>query len=257
MGLKYIDAHAHLRLQPGAVEKLLGIMDGLEIEKTVVVAGGTISPELLSLHFAKGGSQDVDIDNAAIQSACASSRGRLLPFYFANPLRGAQPYISAAKDFFGLKLAPIVHGVPFSDPRMHDLIAAAASLRHPIYLHCLPHDGFSVADLVQLAAAHPTASIIMGHGGVGHGDFHGISLIAPQPNIFFEISGSFSFATKIAWQKLGAERVLFGSEYPLQDHRVELEKMRCLDVPESDYRKMMRDNILRLLGEERHIDATL
>src|SRR5665213_2893585 len=198
MEMKYIDAHAHLRLQPGAVERLLGIMDTLAIEKTVVVAGGTISPELLSQHFAKGGSVDVDIDNAGIQAACLTSNGRLLPFYFANPLRGAQPYLDAAHDFYGLKLAPIVHGVPFSDPRMHDLIAAAAALKHPIYLHCLPHDGFTVADLVELAKAHPTASIIMGHGGVGHGDFHGISLIAPQPNIYFEISGSFFFATKIA-----------------------------------------------------------
>lgn len=244
---RFVDAHAHLPLRPGSVEQLLNAMDRCNIEKAIVVAGAVISPELLSMHFSHGGGIDVDVDNDAIRTACQTSSGRLLPFYFANPLRGSRPYSQAGKFFFGLKLAPIVHGVPFSDSRMHELIAASVEFQHPVYLHCLPRNGFRVEDLVVLAAAHPRARIIMGHGGVGHGDFQGIALIVGHPNIYFEVSGSFSHATRIAWEKLGAERVLFGSEYPLQDHRVEIEKMRVLDFPANDYRLMMRENALRLL----------
>lgn len=250
--MKWMDAHAHLRLGPGEVERLLAMMDRCGIESTVVIAGGTITPELLSIHYTRGGTLDVDVDNAGVLAACQRSHGRLLPFYFANPLRGAAPYIEAAADFHGLKLAPIVHGVPFSDPRVRDLVAAAAEFQHPTYLHCLPHAGFGVSDVIDLAKAIPDAQIILGHGGLGHADFHGISLIAKQPNIYFETSGSFSASTRFAWQTLGADRVLFGSEYPLQDPRVELTKMEALELPADDYRRIMGDNMrgLLALGQE-------
>lgn len=196
----------------------------------------------------RGGSADVTIDNESLRTACAATGGRLLPFFFANPLHGAAAYAEAGGDYFGLKLAPIVHGVPFSDERMHALIDAAEDRSHPIYVHCLPHRGFQVADLAVLAGRHPRAKIILGHGGVGHGDFHGISLIKPHGNVSFEISGSFTHATRIAIQALGAGRVLFGSEYPLQDPRVEMAKLDCLTLSTEDRARIERENILELLG---------
>lgn len=244
----YIDAHAHLRLEAGAVEALLARMDANNVERAAVVAGGTISPELLSQHFSQGGSSDVTIDNEAIRQACALTNDRLLPFFFANPLHGPHAYRSAGRAFHGLKLAPIVHGLPFTDERMQLLLDVAGEFGHPVYVHCLPRPGFEVADLAKLAANNPHLSIILGHGGVGHGDFHGISLIARQENIYFEASGTFTHATRVAWKALGARRVLFGSEYPLQDHSVEIQKFACLALSDDERLQIMRTNTLRLLG---------
>jgi len=242
-----IDAHAHLHLRSGAVEQLLACMDAHRIERTIVVAGGTISPELLSQHYTRGGSSDVTVDNEGIHAACAKTQGRLLPFFFANPLHGPEPYRLAGRRFFGLKLAPIVHGVPFDDERIQLLLDVAADFGHPVYVHCLPRTGFEVADLALLATRNADLPIILGHGGVGHGDFHGISLIARLTNVYFEASGTFTHATRVAWQTLGASRVLFGSEYPLQDQSVEVQKFACLSPSAVERRTMMRSNALRLL----------
>lgn len=246
--LGIIDAHAHLKLQQGAVAELLKRMDLNGIEKTVVVAGGTITPDLLSQHFSHGGSSDVTVDNEAIWDACEEAKGRLLPFFFANPIHGPETYRQKGRRFFGLKLAPIVHGLPFSDDRMQRLIEVAVEFNHPIYLHCLPRTGFEVADVVTLAKRNPGASIILGHGGVGHGDFHGISQIAKQTNIYFEASGTFTHATRVAWKVLGASRVLYGSEYPLQDQSVEIQKFACLEIDAEERLQIMRTNTLKLLG---------
>lgn len=243
-----IDAHAHLHLKPGATEELLATMDAHGIERTVVVAGGTVSPETLAEHFSRGGSSDVTVDNAAVLAACLATNGRLLPFFFANPLHGPEAYRAAGRRFHGLKLAPIVHGVPFTDPRIQALVEAAGDFGHPIYLHCLPRAGFEVADLAELAKRNPNVRFILGHGGVGHGDFVGIGQVKPVPNVFFEISGSFTHATRIAVKALGARRVLFGSEWPLQDPLVEITKLSCLNLPKEDLRRIMRDNVAELLA---------
>ncbi len=242
-----IDSHAHLHLREGFTSSLVAIMDRLGIDKTVVVAGGTVSPDTLSKHYCEGGGVDADVDNRAVLKECLTTRGRLLPFYYANPYRGTEEYESIGSRFFGLKLAPIVHGVPFSDPRISAFLDVARFFSHPIYLHCLPRAGFGVSDLVVLAEKFPDLYFIMGHGGVGHGDFTGINLIEPVKNIFFEISGSFTAATRVACKKLGADRVLFGSEYPLQDHRVELAKIECLELNQEDYEKITSKNIRQLL----------
>jgi predicted TIM-barrel fold metal-dependent hydrolase len=223
-------------------------MDQYGIDRTIVVAGGTVPPETLSKHFSQGGSVDVTVDNGAIKKECDKFPKRLLPFFFANPLHGVSDYVASGRSFYGLKLAPIVHGVPFSDPRMHQFILLAETFRHPVYAHCLPHQGFTVADYASLAAAFPNVNFILGHGGVGHGDFVGIGQIKPHPNIYFEISGSFTHATRVACKVLGTKRVIFGSEYPLQDHRVELTKLDCLDLSGEEREEVLRSNILRLLS---------
>lgn len=242
-----IDAHAHLHLRPGATDALLELMDQYGIERTVVVAGGTVAPETLARHYSQGGGADVTVDNAAIRQECDKTDGRLLPFFFANPFQGPEDYLAQGKHFHGLKLAPIVHGKRFDDDRMHALVAAAESFDHPIFAHCLPRAGFEVADYAKLAAEFPKVQFILGHGGVGHGDFVGIGQIEPYPNILFEISGSFTHATRVAYKRLGAHRVLFGSEYPLQDHRVELAKIDCIEMSNEERELILRGNIQRLL----------
>ena len=247
--MRIIDSHAHLHLAAGAAETLLATMDRNGIARAVVVAGGTISPELLSVHFARGGGVDFDVDNAGILARCQATSGRLLPFYFANPHRGDAAYRREGAAFRGLKLAPIVHGVAFADPRIDRLLEAAVVFGHPVYLHCLPRAGFEVIDVAQLAQRHPRCAIILGHGGVGHGDFQGIAQIVDTPNVSFEVSGTFTAAARVALKKLGSRRVLFGSEYPLQDPSVELLKMTCLGATEEELAHMLHDNIAALLGE--------
>jgi predicted TIM-barrel fold metal-dependent hydrolase len=51
-----------------------------------------------------------------------------------------------------------------------------------------------------------------------------------------------------AANKLAAEKLVFGSDGPLVDSRVELYKIRLLALPQEKERLVLGGNILRLLG---------
>lgn len=248
-GQEIFDAHAHLA--PGAepLRRLLECMDAVGISRAVVVAGAVLDPGILSRQMTEGGGTDVDADNEAVHTSCAASGGRLVPFFFANPHRGAEAYERHGRGYRGLKLAPAVHGIALDDKKTDELAAVAERFGHPVYLHCLGRPGYAVPDLVALARRHPDVRFILGHGGVGDLDLYGIGLIAPEQNIVFETSGGYSFVIEAAVRQLGPSRVLFGTEYPLQHPSVELMKYRVLKLPDPAWEEIGWNNIARLIGE--------
>jgi predicted TIM-barrel fold metal-dependent hydrolase len=243
-----VDAHAHLPPCSDAAERLLELMDRCEIERAVLVPGGTVTPDLLSKQIANGGGIDVTPDNPRVREACVRSGGRLQAFYFANPHRNTEEYRKEGATYQGLKLGPAVHGIAFDDSRVLAFVALAAHHRHPVYLHVLPRPGFTVKDVVALAQRFPDTPFILGHAASGHCEFAALDLIEGASNIHVEMSGGFTSFVQASMARLGVERVLFGSEYPLQHPRAELAKMRCLDASTAELEKMLGGNITRLLS---------
>lgn len=246
--MSVIDGHAHLSPGKDSLNKLLSTMDECGITHSIVVAGGLLSPEILSTNLAMGGGFNVDANNEEVLQRCIESKGRLIPFYFGNPYNRPDEYRYASSVFKGLKLAPGVHGIPFNDERMIDWITAAEEKRHPVYLHCLSIPGFRVPEFVSMAKKFPNILWILGHAGVGNLDLYGIQQIRPYENIFFETSGGFSYVLKYAIDQLGSQRVIFGSEYPLQHPLVELTKYKVLNLPDSVLENVTRNNICRVIG---------
>ena len=250
-----VDFHAHLNAsaatRASAVDALLAMMDRCRIERTVVVPGGTVTPELLAAQIARGGELDVEPNNEGVYSACQATAGRLIPFFFANPHRGPNSYRDAGRLFAGLKIGPAVHGVAFADARITALVEVAQEFGHCVYLHCLPRVGFDVTSFLRLAATFPKVTFVLGHAGVGQCDFDAVARVLPYGNVMFEMSGGMSSVCAAAIRQLGAQRVLFGSEYPLQDPRIEITKLETLDLDASAFRLVTRDNALGLIGQTR------
>ncbi|ONI88726.1 hydrolase [Actinosynnema sp. ALI-1.44] len=243
------DVHAHLAPGAAARERLLDVMAQNGIDRAVVVAGGAVDPDTLSRQIIEGGHTEADADNASVLAACEQSGGTLVPFYFANPHREGADYRADGQRFAGLKLAPAVHGVSLLDDRTLAVVAQAQRFGHATYLHCLPKPGFGVRDLVALAAEFPTGHFVLGHAGVGDLDLHGIDLIKPVDTILFETSGGYTAVVDAAINRLGADRVVFGTEYPLQHPSVELAKYRALALPDHQWHKVAWHNARRLIGE--------
>jgi len=229
MGL--IDFHAHLAPTEEALSVLLQSMEATPITKAVVVAGRVLPPGVLSKHLALGGGENITVDNQKIFELCESTNGKLFPFFFANPHGSTAEYREIGHRFHGLKLAAIVHGVPLNDPRNTKFLDVARNFGHAVYLHCLPRPEFDLEAFRRLALSYPDLSIVLGHGGVNTCDFFAVDAIADLPNTYFETSGPFYSVVKYAVEKLGLERILFGTEHPLQAARIEVEKMRALGLP--------------------------
>ncbi|WP_326799018.1 amidohydrolase family protein [Streptomyces sp. NBC_01808] len=246
-----LDFHVRLAPRPGAAGRLLAALDDCGLARAVVCAGGTIDLDTLARQLIDGGHVETDADNDAVLAACAGTDGRLVPFWFGNPHRPPGAYRERAAEFRGLEVSPAVHGVALTDPRVTALVEVAADSGHPVYTVCIARPGAGVADLVTLARRFPRTDFVLGHSGVGNIDFHALALIRDEPNILLETSGGYTCVAEAAIDRLGAARVVFGSEYPLQHPAVELAKFTAIATPPAQWRQIAWENAHRLLGEEK------
>ncbi|HEV8132426.1 MAG TPA: amidohydrolase family protein, partial [Acidobacteriota bacterium] len=75
-----------------------------------------------------------------------------------------------------------------------------------------------------------------------------IDLAKRYPNVFLETSSVVFFEyLEQAVRELPAEKLIFGSDGPLVDSRVELYKIRLLKLPRENEKKVMGANILRMI----------
>jgi uncharacterized protein len=244
------DFHARLAPAPGAAGRLLAAMDAASIDRAAVCAGGMITLDRLAAQIMAGGHSTGDADNAAVIDACLASDGRLVPFFVGNPHADPDDYRAAAARFRGLEISPAVHGVALTDQRTVDLVEIAADHGHPVYVVCIGRPGSGAADLGALADKFPDVTFVLGHCGFIGIDLHSIGVIADRPTIWAETSGCYTAVAAAAIRRLGPDRVLFGTEYPVQHHGVEVAKLRALDLDPDVLRRVAWTNAHRLLGEE-------
>jgi predicted TIM-barrel fold metal-dependent hydrolase len=244
-----VDAHARLGPTAAARDRLLSMMDDTGIDRAVVVAGGVIDLDTLARQLVSGDGITEDAHNEAALEAAALTQGRLIPFFFANPHRDPAVYLAQASDYRGVEISPAVHGVPLDDPRTVGLVEAADSVGHPVYTVCLYRQGATVSDFVALARKFPSTTFVLGHLGVDLIDTYAIDLVSDVDNMVVETSGGYTVLLRIACERLGPDRLLFGSEAPHQHPSVELAKFAALDLPGTD--RILGANVLRLLGEDR------
>lgn len=246
---RIFDFHARLAPGPAAHENLLTAMDRSGIERAATCAGGMIDLDRLATQVMEGGHVEHDADNEGVLASCRGAAGRLLPIFFANPHQDPKSYKSQGSWFHGVEVSPAVHGVPLTDERTVAIIETAQELGHPVYVVCLGRSGARARDLVSLAEAFPAVRFVLGHCGFVGVDVHSINVIAETDNILAETSGSYTHVVHVAIERLGAGRVVFGTEYPLQDPRVELVKLRALGLDPARLRKVAYANAEGLLQQ--------
>ncbi|AGL18886.1 amidohydrolase family protein [Actinoplanes sp. N902-109] len=236
----------HARRHPG----LPGVLTAAGIDRALVSAGGLIDLDRLSVQLDDGGRAAVGAANEDVAALCARSAGRLLPCFFADPVRDVPSYRERAGDFRGLEISPAVHGFELADPGVHELVTIAAAHRHPVYVVTTARPGSRPADLARLARRHPGSTFVWGHCGHTGLGFAGLAAIAPVPTILAELSGCLTVTARAAVDRLGASRVLFGTEFPLQHPSVELAKLAALPLTAAQRHAVTWANACRLLNEE-------
>ncbi len=140
----------------------------------------------------------------------------------------------------GLKL----HGVP-----SQEMIDAAAELGLPILFH--PPTVDASLDAVR---SHPKVSFILAHLGCFASQnwrehVRAIEAARQIPNLYLDTSSVvFVDYLERAARELPAGKLIFGSDGPLVDARVELYKVRLLKLPPDKETLVLGGNIRRLLG---------
>lgn len=133
---------------------------------------------------------------------------------------------AAAEGLVGLgELSPHSQGYSMEDPVLHEALQLAGELRWPVNFHVTDPSSAEypgrvatpLADFIRLAERHPQVNFILAHWG-GLLPLHEADALIPA-NIYYDTAATPLIYNATVWlrclKKIPAERVLFGSDYPL------------------------------------------
>lgn len=185
-------------------------------------------------------------------------RDFFVAFCYLNPLLGEKA-VRAEVDrcvgglgFKGIKLE-IANNA--SHPSMKAVMKAAEEYNIPVLQHtwATQHKRIRVThsdsiDTCALARRHPNTRVIMAHlPGIGH---RGVLEAVGIDNLVVDTSACLPFAGLIefAYEKLGADRMLYGSDMPIRELSACIARVTAAPIPESAKTKILYDNAARELG---------
>lgn len=157
-------------------------------------------------------------------------------------------------EFRGLKLHPVFDKYKLSEPNVKPFIEKSIELEVPIMIHSGWGPEGRVQDIGELAEEYPDGTFVCCHMKEEFGlneRFSHIELATRNPNVYLECSyiphpRRLAEAVEI----LGAERILFGSDYPWGAQNIGWEKTKvtAAQISHDDKKKILAENARNLLN---------
>jgi predicted TIM-barrel fold metal-dependent hydrolase len=242
-----IDAHAHAGNMIGwgirevSFEEFLAAADEAGIHKMCVSS-------ITALEF------DAESGNRAVYERMKRYPDRILAFASIPDAhlgrRGLESLERAVTEwgFRGYGELETNPSDPIDHPYWIAVLESAAKHRIPVLVHG-PH-----APAVNAARRVPEATIILAHGGTGWGAhinewIDTVEALRDVPNMYLETCTSILSAgfVEFAAVELGADRIVFGTDSPLLDPAVQMAKITGAEISEDAKRKILGDNMRRIL----------
>ena len=245
------DCHGHLGgggTPEASIARSLKYADRMGIRRVVVSMGTSFvqdpSPE------------EMRRQNDEVLRAVRYAPDRVFGFVYLNPKHVAESLKEMDRcvrdgPMVGVKLWVAMH---CNHPNLDPIVRRAVELKAPILQHTflkvagnLPGES-TPADLAELARRHPDASLIAAHTGA---DWErGTRAIRAAKNVRADICGSDPTAgmVEMAVRELGAERVLYGSDFPGRSFASQLAKVYSAQLPDAARRLILGENLRRILS---------
>lgn len=155
----------------------------------------------------------------------------------------------------GIKLHPIREAFSLDNYELlRPIMEKATQFRVPILSHCGMAAAASPALIADLACEYPEVAFILAHMGYRARADEAIALAKRVNNLYLDTSqvGNIRLLAK-AVETLGPEKVLYGSDHPIQPFDFELEKIskhltKYMNLGNDSLKKILGQNIERLLG---------
>jgi hypothetical protein len=248
-----IDGHTHFAakgrgLPPCTVEELLSTMGENGIDAVV-----TCAP-----YSSIGKDRTYDEANAFIARSMEEARGRIIGFVRVNPhlqenaVRSVKEAVGK-QGFKGVKFHPRNEAFAINSEELaFPLAELAAKLGVPILIHTGEPDtyGFAQPTLVGgLADSFPDLTLIIGH--MGKRLYEDAILVARWfENIILETSFRSPRDITRAVRRVGADRVVYGSDMPFGLPALEMMKIDLCDISPEEKEMVLGANMARILGLE-------
>jgi len=245
-----VDCHGHIGLHPDfpayktSVEEMLEVMDLLNIERLAITS-------TLACY------NDCPRGNAEVEQVLKRYPDRFLGYVTVNPnpIGQALQQLEKYSHFHHpplIKMHPTCHHYPANGPNYLPVWDYANQTQAVVLVHTWDSDSQCGPLLFgPIARAFPHARILLGHAGVTwRGYEQALEVAEKHPNLLLDIAGSHSHRTIIEHcvGKIGAERVLFGSDLPFLEAAMSLGRVLTARISYADKEFILRTNFLRLIS---------
>ncbi len=241
-----IDAYNNAWATAGSSDYLAGDGYGVEVMLASMDAGGVARAVVCSLGQM--------IDNAYVRSVQQRWPERIVGFGQVNPrLPDAVEEIArcAAAGLRGIKLHPTMHGYHFCDHGLLDPIFAACAEHGLVALVNALDDPFCAPlSIEEIARPFPSVPTLIAHMGTIWNLMEAILVAGRTPNLYLETSGAQLLDVRTAYERVGAEKIVMGTDWPGNDFDLERAKIARAVPDVEDRRRIEGGTLARLLGLE-------
>jgi predicted TIM-barrel fold metal-dependent hydrolase len=209
--------------------------------------------------------------NDAVIKLARDSGGFFFPACSVHPADGAAAIEEidrlAAAGTSWLKLHPNTQDFDVADPAVAAVVRRASEHQLPVLFDGYsPWDSNQPGKFVNLATAMPEARLILAHAhGPGFPQLLFYEILGRYPewrrNVWIDISvtglmlAGGPFADQFTWvlRKVGVDRVVFGSDYPVDDPVAAIAAVAELGFDDAEQAAILHDNAAALLNDERDL----
>jgi predicted TIM-barrel fold metal-dependent hydrolase len=250
-----IDIHTHLA-EPGAVPSETEMARMIELAHRHGVEHVVALGNLVNFGGTNPSSEDIVTMNSNSMAAMRRHPQFFTGFCYLNPEHSPEFVLGEIERCVlrgGMKGIKLWVAVKATDRRHDPLMKRAAELDIPILYHAwYKANGQGAAEstpaeVANLARRFPTVTIVMAHL-TGDGQ-RGVLDIADCPNVLIDTSGGQpeSVLVEYAVRQLGAERVIYGSDWPIRDFGTQVGRVRSAALTPEQQRLVLSGNAQRIL----------
>ena len=151
-----------------------------------------------------------------------------------------------------IKFHPSTHAYPADGPGYEPAWAFAQAYGLPLLSHTWENDRFCHPMMfVELGKKYPDVPILLGHtGGSQGGNDQAIEAAMQWHNLYCDLTASMSAngMLEVLVRRVGADRIVFGTDMPFFDCRAKIGFVAHARIPDEDKRKILGLNTKRIFG---------
>lgn len=233
-----IDGHSHLGIPPDwmSPENFIKILDEARISQAVICRFSSRKDSLSS--------------NQIAHQAVKRYPKRLIGCFWANPgEENIKMQIKEAVENWGFRMVKLHCGIhSVSEKNILKISRICEQLKIPLFIDI--EQNFKILDVLL---SYSNIPVILAHLGTGVYDLNmrllseSLSRIKSHNNLWLDTSGTTYPLARRVIDRIGPDRLIFGSDAPHEHPGVQLCMIRYLHLSQSHLKKVLSGNIQKLL----------